>query len=162
MHRKQPIHTGVVIVDMELEGLQAELSTAYINFFQVIKQLDPDKRRQSGVTGDWSPKDVISHLVGWDKALQGFIVNPDGFDPNPLFDINTFNAKSVSKRQHQSWEETIDELQSSYIDLEKAIATVTAEMKIYERVSGWLKGRREDYEHHKKQMEEWIEQNSKA
>lgn len=149
-------------MDTGLAELQTELSKAYTNFFRVVTQLEPDKRNQSGVSGHWSPKDVISHLIGWDKSLQAFIVDPDGFNPDPLYDTNTFNAKSVSKRQHQSWEETIAELQSSYMDLQKAITTVTAEMKIYDRVSGWLKGRREDYQFHTSQMEEWIEQNGEG
>ena len=110
------------------------------------------------LAGIGRPKDVIAHLVGWDKSLQAFIADSDGFNPEPLYDTNMFNAKSVSERKHQSWEETLDELESSYVDLQKAIATVTAEMKIYDRVRGWLKGRREDYEFHTTQMAEWIEQ----
>lgn len=148
----------MAIMDTDLERLQTEFSIAYTNFFQVIKQLEPGKRSQPGVSGHWSPKDVISHLIGWDKSLQAFIADPDGFNPDPLYDINMFNAKSVSERQHQSWEETIDELQSSYTDLQKGITTVTAEMQIYDRVSAWLKGRREDYEFHTSQMKKWIEQ----
>jgi hypothetical protein len=149
-------------VDTDLEGLQIGLSMAYTNFFRVVKQLTPDKRSQAGVSGIWSPKDVLSHLIGWDKSLQEFIADPDGFNPEPLYDTDTFNAKSVSERQRQSWEETIDELQISCLDLQKAITTVTAKMKIYARVSGWLKGRREDYEFHTIQMEEWIEQNGEV
>lgn len=145
-------------MDTDLKELQMELSIAYANFLQVIKHLEPEKRCQTGVSGHWTPKDVISHLIGWDKSLQEFITDPDEFDPEPLYDINTFNAKSVSERQHQSWEETIDELQSGYADLEKAITTVTAEIQIYDRVRGWVKGRKEDYEFHTRQVEEWIEQ----
>jgi hypothetical protein len=149
-------------MDTDLKGLQMELSMAYTNLLRVIKQLEPDKRSQAGVCGHWSSKDVISHLIGWDKSLQEFIVDPDEFNPEPLYDTNAFNAKSVSERQHQSWEEMIDEWQSSFIDLEKAITTITAEMKIYNRVSEWLKGRTEDYEFHTRQMEEWIEQNGEV
>jgi hypothetical protein len=149
----------MVIMATELTRLETELSTAYTNFVRATAQLDLDKRYKPGVSGDWSPKDVIAHLVGWDKSLQAFIADPDGFNPEPLYDTNMFNAKSVSERKHQSWEETLDELDSSYIDLQKAIATVTAEMKIYDRVRGWLKGRRGDYEFHTVQLAEWIEQN---
>lgn len=126
-------------MDTNLERLQLELSTAYTSFCRVIKQLQPDKRSQPGVSGHWSPKDVVSHLIGWDKSLQEFIADPYRFNPDPLYDINTFNAKSVSERQHQSWDETIDELQGSYKNMQKVITTVTAEMKIYDRVSDWLK-----------------------
>jgi len=152
------INKGITFVDTDLRGSQIELSMAYANFSRAIKQLEPERRSQVGVSGDWSPKDIISHLVGWDKSLQEFITDPDGFNPEPLYDINTFNAKSVSERQHQSWEETIDELQSSYLNLQKAIATVTVEMGIYDRVREWLQGRREDYEFHTSQIKEWLEQ----
>lgn len=145
-----------------LEGLQKELSTAYINFVRVIHQLEPDKRSQSGVSGDWSPKDVVSHLIGWDKSLQEFIADPDGFNSDLLYEINRFNAKSVSEREHQSWEETIDELESSYLELQKAIASVTVEMKKYDRVREWLRGRKKDYEFHTGQIDAWIEQNRKV
>ena len=143
-------------MDTNLAKLQMELSVAYTNFFQLIHQLEPSKRSQSGVSGHWSPKDVISHLIGWDKSFQEFIANPDGFNPAPLYDTNKFNAKSVSERQHQSWEETVDELQRSYANLEKRVATVTTEMEIVDRVRNWLEGRREDYEFHTSQMKEWI------
>lgn len=145
-------------MDTDLKGLQLELSMAYANFFRVIEQLEPEKRGQTGVSGRWTPKDVISHLIGWDKSLQEFITDPNEFDPEPLYDTDAFNAKSVSERQRQSWEETIDEFQSSYVDLEKAITTVTAEIPIYDRVNEWVKGRKEDYEFHTRQVEEWIEQ----
>jgi len=144
-------------MDTNIEELQIELFSAYTSFLRVIKQLEPDKRSRSGVSGHWSPKDVISHLIGWDKSLQEFIADPDEFNPDPLYDTNTFNAKSVSERQHQSWDETIDELQSSYKNMQTIITTVTTEMKIYARVSDWLKRRRVDYEFHTSQIEEWIE-----
>ncbi|MCG8351978.1 MAG: ClbS/DfsB family four-helix bundle protein [Chloroflexales bacterium] len=146
-------------MDIDLTKLEAELSKAYADFIRVTTQLGPGKFYQPGVSGDWSPKDVVSHLIGWDTALQEFITDPDGFNPNPLYDVDMFNAKSVSERQHQSWEETVDELQSSYKDLQKAISGVAREMKIYDRVKGWMKGRKADYELHTMQIEEWIAQN---
>ncbi len=146
-------------MDTDLKKLQIELSVAYANFFRVTHQLEPSKRSQSGVSGHWSPKDVISHLIGWDKSFQEFITNPDEFNPAPLYDTNRFNAKSVSDRQHQSWEETVDELQRSYVNLEKAIATLSTKMKIHKRVREWLTGRKKDYDFHTNQIEEWIKQN---
>jgi hypothetical protein len=138
--------------------LLKEYSSAYDNFFKVMIQLEPHKRSQSGLSGDWSPKDVISHLIGWDQAVQAYIADPGGFDPDPLYEVDTFNAKSVADRQNQSWEETLDELQSSSENLQKAIRTVTTEMKIYYRLSEWLKGRGKDYKFHTRQLEGWIMQ----
>ena len=112
-------------MNKDLGTLQTELSVAYNNFSLVIEQLEPEKRLQAGVSGQWTAKDVIAHLIGWDSAFQAFIVDPDGFDPTPLYETNSFNAQSVSDRRHQSWEETISELQNSFTALQKSIETVT-------------------------------------
>ena len=143
-----------------LEKLQAEFSTAYAHFFQVATALEPARRNQPGVCGDWSPKEIISHLTGWDKSMQAFVLDPDVFDPPD--DIDAFNAKSVSERQHLSWDESIAELQAGFRGLQEAISTVTSDMRIYTRVSGWLKGRREDYDFHAGQLRAWIQQNGES
>lgn len=44
----------------------ANLTRAQSDFVQIANQLDPQKRNQPGVCGEWSPKDVVAHLVGWD------------------------------------------------------------------------------------------------
>jgi hypothetical protein len=144
-------------MDAELEKLQTELSTVYARFFQVATALEPAKHNQPGVCGDWSPKEVVAHLTGWDKSVQEFIADPDGFDPP--YDVDTFNAKSVSERQHLSWDESIDELQAGFRGLQKVVSTVTADMRIYNRISEWLKLRREDYDLHAGQLQDWIQRN---
>lgn len=146
-------------MDVSLEKLQTELDKAYRQFSQAITQLDPDKRHQAGVSGAWSAQDVVSHLIGWDQALQAFIADPERFDPTPLYDVHQFNAQSVSDRQQQTWAETMDEWQRSYLALQQALTTVTTGMNIYGRVKDWLKGRRDDYAFHTPQIEAWIEQN---
>ncbi len=123
-------------MDTELQKLQTELAAAYTRFFQIAARLEPEQRDRAGVCGEWSPKDVIAHLIGWDKALQTFITNSDGFKPAPLYDVNTFNAKSVAERRHLTWKEIIDALESSHTGLQQALTTVTPEIKIYNRVRG--------------------------
>ena len=144
-------------MDTNLDALQMELSVAYTNFVRSIGTLEPDKRGLAGVSGHWSAKDVVAHLVGWDEALQTFIADPEAFDPAPLYDTNAFNAKSVSDRRYQSWEQTVGELKSGYSRLENIITTVHAEMVIYDRVCEWLQGRRTDYTFHTNQLDEWKE-----
>ncbi len=144
-------------MDIELKRLQTELSIAYTKFCRVVEQLEPSKQLQSGVSGDWSPKDVLAHLIGWDQALYQFIIDPEGFNPDPLYDIDKFNAKSVSERHHQSWDEVLSALKGNYLALESKITTVTADMQIYDRVVGWVQGRTKDYEFHRKQLEDAIE-----
>ena len=71
----------------------ANLTRAQSDFVQTGNQLDPQKRDQPGVCGEWSPKDMVAHLVGWDKSLLEFITDIDNF--SPPHDIDQFNQHSV-------------------------------------------------------------------
>ncbi len=143
-------------MNKSLDELRTELVLASTQFSRMMHQLAPQHRQQSGVSGWWSPKDVIAHLMGWDAALHAFITHPEGFDPEPLYDIQAFNAASVAARHDQSWEATIDEWHHCSSDLHTALTTVTADMRIYARVCGWVQGRQDDYAHHTRQLEVWI------
>lgn len=142
----------------DLAKLQAELTTAYTNYLHAIQALEPENQLQPGVSGDWSAKDVVSHLIGWDAALHEFITDPENFDPKPLYDVNSFNASSVNPRQAQSWAETVNELQTNFTLLQEGLTTLPAEGRIVERVCDWLKGRKADYEFHLEQLNDWLKQ----
>ncbi len=141
-----------------LAKLQIELTTAYTNYLQAIQALEAEKQLQPGVSGDWSAKDVVSHLIGWDAALHKFITDPENFNPEPLYDVNLFNASSVTPRQAQSWAETVNELQTNFALLQEGLTTLPAEGHVVERVCDWLKGRKADYEFHLEQLNDWLEQ----
>ena len=141
-------------MDTHLEELHTKLSVAYVDFLQTAKQLDATKRDQPGVCGEWTPKDVVAHLIGWDASLCSFITDPEGFDPP--HDVHAFNTQSVAKRQSLAWEVVMDELEQNFADLQRAIATITPEMKPYERVCSWIQGRTEDYKLHMQQLKEWV------
>lgn len=139
-----------------LEQLQSELVTAYKNYLQAIQALAPDKQLQPGVSGAWTAKDVVAHLIGWDKALHEFISDPENFNPEPLYDVHTFNTTSVAKRQAQSWTEMVAELQNNFTQLQQAFITVPGEGRVYDRVCDWSKGRTADYKFHLEQLNEWL------
>ena len=50
----------------------------------------------------------------------------------------------------------MDELRRNFAELGQAIATVEPEMRIYERVQGWMAGRIEDYKLHAGQLQSWL------
>ena len=141
-------------MDTNLNELKVKLKFAHTNFVQIANQLDPKKHNQAGVCGEWSPKDVVSHLVGWDKSLKEFIEDVENFDPP--YDADNFNRLSVKSRKHLSWNEVMNELKTNFSDLEQAITTVKSQMKIYNRVMSWLSGRIEDYELHISQLDDWL------
>ena len=132
----------------------ADCVQAQAEFVQVSVQLDPEKREQPGVCGDWSPKDVVAHLVGWDQAFLEFINDPDNFIPPD--DIDLFNERSVQVRKQLSWSVVMQEMEINFRQLQQAVASVNADMKIYDWTMRWLGGRTEDYDLHRSQFEVWV------
>lgn len=141
-------------MDETINQLFTKLTAAHANFIQVANQLNGNKQYQAGVCGEWSPKDVVSHLVGWDQSLKELIIAPDDFDPPD--EVANFNARSVTSRQHLDWTAVIDEMETNFEELKQALALVKPEMPIYRRVISWLPGREEDYELHTSQLEAWV------
>ena len=48
-----------------LEWLQEE----YRNWQTFLDEIDPEHMDQPGVNGDWSMKDIVAHLTGWNRWL---------------------------------------------------------------------------------------------
>lgn len=131
-----------------------KLTAAQELFVATADRLDPVLSLRPGVCGEWSPKDVVAHLVGWDESLLTFIVDIDNFEPPT--DVDKFNEMSVYSRQSLSWEEALTEMDTIFQQLRQALPTVTPDMKIYPRVTGWLDGRTADYELHQGQLAAWL------
>jgi hypothetical protein len=55
---------------MDLAG---ELDAAHQNLMGVATRLPPELRDKNGVCGEWSPREVIAHMVGWDKEAMYFL-----------------------------------------------------------------------------------------
>jgi hypothetical protein len=132
----------------------ANLTCAQSDFVQIANQLDPQKRDQAGVCGEWSPKEVVAHLAGWDQSLLTFITDNDNFIPPN--DVEQFNQQSVQSRKHLSWPEIMQEMEANFRKLQQVVVVVSPEMKIFDRVTSWLAGRTEDYVLHRSQLAAWV------
>ena len=53
--------------------LADELEVAQQHFMEIAAQLALVVREKRGVCGEWSPKDVMAHLVGWDREAVYFL-----------------------------------------------------------------------------------------
>ena len=127
-------------------SLSENLSDAYQHFLAVASKLDVSQRTQSGVCGEWSPKDVVAHLVGWDtEALRGFTLfaddQADTFVPIDVHKIDEFNAQSVTTRQDCSWDDVISEMKTTFQALQAKIEIVQAkELNADGGFGNWLIG----------------------
>lgn len=141
--------------------LAHDLNTAHQDFMQVATQLPSTLREEKGVCGDeWSPKDVVAHLIGWDQAAVYFlglfsIGLGDTF--NPAIDGDKFNANSVHMRESLSWDEVIVELSTTYDDLQHIITILaTHHLKSDGGYGHALIGRKDDYLFHTQQLRVWL------
>ena len=114
------------------------------------------QRDQPGVCGTWSAREVVAHLIGWDSALTYFLRDPGGFDPQPLDDVDTFNAHAVAARRQQTWTATVSELRAEFARLQAALNDEPGEMAILARALAWMTGRTADYQLHCEQLAIWL------
>lgn len=148
---------GVDSMNRGWQELASELEAAHLQFVEVCKQLSPDLRNQAGVCGDWSPRQVVAHIIGWDvEAVHylGLFASDNGEHYDPMFDVDEFNAQSVSKRENQSWERCMAELAAAHTALQHIITLIDIQRR--DPSSGFargLAGRIADYEFHTEQIE---------
>lgn len=141
-------------MDESLSGYWSGFCDARAAFLQVANRVGPEQQTQPGVCGIWSPKQVVDHLIGWDKALLTFITTPDQFVvPH---DVDIFNTNSVADRHFQSWDDSLSELDSVFEALQSAVTQLQPNTPVHGRSCGWLNGRREDYALHTNQFWGWI------
>lgn len=145
---------------MDWIELAGELEAAQRHFMKIAAQLTPDIREKKGVCGEWSAKDVMAHLVGWDTEavyFLGLFANGSGDTYDSSFDVDAFNARSVKTREHLSWDELIHELTSVQAELQQIIKVL--QTKNLDSSGGYgnsLTGRKEDYLLHAGQLAAWL------
>jgi hypothetical protein len=145
--------------------LRDGLQLTYSDFLDVISQLSPDDYEKIGVCGNWSAKDVISHLIGWDtEAIRGFMMFAHGegeaFDYSHLVDVDQFNARSVIDRKDLTWDAIIQEQASIQHTLQAVIKELhTNQLDPDSGFGQWLRRRIEEYQVHTEQIRRWIANN---
>ena len=131
-----------------------KLSSVSSEFLEVVKNLDPNDSEQPGVCGHWSPKDVVSHIIGWEReTVKQFDLFLKGTPTNIKYDIDSFNQNSVESRKHLSWNDVIEELTSAQRELRQINDTIVEENIMTEkRFLLWANTLIRHYRHHMSQL----------
>lgn len=83
------------------------------DFIKIINQISPNKR-EIVCAGDWTAKNILSHLIGWtdfqNNILKDFM---EGKRPVYFSNILQYNTESVNKRRLFSWNKVCEELLDS-------------------------------------------------
>ncbi len=78
-------------------GLQEE----YQNWQALLDQIGPTRIDQPGVNGDWSMKDIVAHLTGWNRWLVARLQAANVANQNRLH-LGQRTYKLVVKSMHGS------------------------------------------------------------
>ena len=135
-------------------GLKNKLAIAEKEFLQIIEKLDEEMRDKEIDEGKWSPKDILSHIVGWEvevvNQFKAILTNPD-VDDN--YDIDSFNKIAVESRKHLNWDQLVTELKNAQTELSSFLSNFSQkEIDEEKRFIEWVDVLVKHYIHHTKQL----------
>ncbi|HLV98882.1 MAG TPA: maleylpyruvate isomerase N-terminal domain-containing protein [Ktedonobacterales bacterium] len=141
-------------------ALQARLAAAFTNFLDTCDHLNPGLYEQGTIDGQWTLRDVVAHLTGWDhEATERFWRFLAGPTEETAYNTDEFNARSVAARQHFSYAQAVKEWRSVHRGLEEAIAAVQPEdLEAEGRFAEWLTAISKHYEEHTAQLQKLVAQ----
>ena len=113
------------------------LQEEYQKWEALLDQIGPRRMEQPGVNGDWSMKDVIAHLTGWNRwlvvrlqaALRGEPEPPPPW-PAHLQTDDDINAWIYESNRGRSLHEILDETQQVFQQLLTVIEGLPDEVRI--------------------------------
>lgn len=105
----------------------SRLEHAYTRLDTTLAPLSWAKMVEPGVTGYWSVKDIVAHLIYWNRHPVTELetaLNGDSVAANGHKDIDRINAEAVLAYRNCSIEETLTAFQESYQAVHEIIATL--------------------------------------
>ncbi len=115
------------------------LQKKYQEWEALLDQIDPARMEQPGVNGDWSMKDIVAHLTGWNRwlvirfqAARGEAKPPPPW-PAQLQEDDEINAWIYESNRNRSLEEVLDETHQVHQQLLAVIDSLPDDVRI-ERV----------------------------
>jgi hypothetical protein len=105
-----------------------------------LAQIEPNRMDQPGVQGDWSIKDIVAHLTGWNRRFVDRLQAAQRGQPEPappwpaqLQDDDAINAWIYAANRERSVDDVLDESRRVYQQLRASIAGLPDDVRI-ERV----------------------------
>ena len=109
----------------------------YRQWEELLEQIGPERMEQPGANGDWSMKDIVAHLTGWQPrvnanlqaALRGESEPPPPW-PAHLQTDDEINAWIYESNRGRSLREVLDEADRSFQQLLAIIDGLPDEVRI--------------------------------
>jgi hypothetical protein len=102
---------------MNKSELLSRLQAEYQNWEAFLDQIGPARMDRPGINGDWSMKDIVAHLTGWNRwlvarvgaALRGELEPPPPW-PSHLESEDEINAWIHENYRNFSVQEVLEEM----------------------------------------------------
>jgi hypothetical protein len=156
-----------------LDWLQEE----YQKWEAFLNQIGPTRMDQPSVNGDWSMKDIVAHLTGWNRWLVARLRAAQGSEPEPpppwpahLQTEDEINAWIYDSNRGRSVRDVLDETHQVYQQLLTVIEGLPDEVLIEQEWHlVWLGGQRfpagEFFDHfhddHEPDIRAWLAREEK-
>ena len=105
-------------------------SRSLVNLQQAVEDIDPQTMALPNTIGDWSVKDVLSHLIVWEEeAAKAFEIWKVGINPDWSYieDLDAFNNKTVVERRKVQLSKIKSQLEMVHGGVLENIKSVTDE-----------------------------------
>jgi hypothetical protein len=113
------------------------LQEEYRQWQALLAEIDPACMEQPGVNGDWSMKDMVAHLTGWNQRLVAHLQTAQRGEPEPpppwpahLQAEDDINAWLYETNRHRSLPEVLDESQQQFQQLLALIEDLPEDVRI--------------------------------
>ena len=118
-----------------LDWLQEE----YQKFEAFLDQIGETRMNQPGVAGDWSTKDIVAHLTGWQPRLTSNIQAAQRGEPEPpapwpthIQEEDDINAWIYESNRERSVSEVLDESRRVFQEFLAVIEGLPDDIRIEE------------------------------
>lgn len=157
-----------VMKKLPINKQKGDLKTSDIDFISYLKTLKPEdwKRR---VNNKWTVKDVVAHMVGWERGDPEAIYKAWKTKKPPWWmetdDYDDFNRENVENYKNYTPEQLINEWERWQNFLQREMDKVGEEnLRSRPDLFGWLfeEGEGSHYEHHFKQIREVVEKHQEG
>jgi hypothetical protein len=108
-----------------------------------IATLTEGERNAAGTAENWSPKDVLAHVVHWDAHTAANLADPgrDHPDDGDDLDFNQINDRVWGQYKDASWAEIEELVDKAHTDMVNSLAQLNNEQLADTERYEWTRGR---------------------
>jgi uncharacterized damage-inducible protein DinB len=129
-HWSDVIKIGRIIMTSN-EKLVGQMDTARATLLGAIEGLDKDTLSNDIVSGVWTVKDVLGHLVSWGdefrQEIQTILFKNSAYDYTIRSDdhFNEWNLAEAEKKKSMSWQMALEDFERDYKETNTLISSLS-------------------------------------